>query len=182
MPIRFTTPNFGETFPQFTCDVCGEPMARLAEGNATWEAPPVGWHWRRPWTTEQVWFTHKKCDRYFRHWASEQDIHTWWEELSMFPIHLMYNAGMQSEAKAALDARQSKRARPEVVGHSGLALRFAILKRDGYRCQICGVSAAEGARLEVDHKIARVRGGSDHPTNLWTLCFECNRGKRDSEL
>lgn len=63
-----------------------------------------------------------------------------------------------------------------------LSLRFQILKRDSYRCQLCGRSAQDGARLEVDHKHARSRGGTNDPTNLWTLCFECNRGKRAEEL
>lgn len=61
--------------------------------------------------------------------------------------------------------------------------RFLIFKRDNYRCQLCGRSAQEhGVVLEIDHKIAFVHGGSNEPTNLWTLCFECNRGKRDESL
>lgn len=63
-----------------------------------------------------------------------------------------------------------------------LRLRFQILKRDAYRCQICGRSAQDGITLEVDHKIAVVKGGRDIPANLWTLCFDCNRGKRDASL
>lgn len=63
-----------------------------------------------------------------------------------------------------------------------LSLRFRVFKRDDYRCQICGRSAADGARLEADHKVPRSKGGPDTLANLWTLCFECNRGKRDSYL
>lgn len=69
-----------------------------------------------------------------------------------------------------------------IADRQGLSLRFAILRRDGYRCQICGRSAQHGAVLEVDHRFPRARGGTDDPTNLWTLCFECNRGKSDSDL
>ena len=54
--------------------------------------------------------------------------------------------------------------------------RFAILKRDGYRCQLCGASGQD-ARLEVDHKHPRSKGGSDAFSNLWTLCVACNQGK-----
>ncbi len=61
-------------------------------------------------------------------------------------------------------------------------LRFKVFKRDNYRCQICGRSAQDGIVLEVDHKVPVVRGGSDEITNLWTLCFPCNRGKRDESL
>lgn len=63
-----------------------------------------------------------------------------------------------------------------------LKLRFLVLQRDGYRCQLCGRDAQDGTKLEVDHKIARARGGTDDLANLWTLCFECNRGKRDRPL
>lgn len=59
----------------------------------------------------------------------------------------------------------------------GPKLRYQILKRDGYRCQLCGNTAAAGARLHVDHKRPVATGGSSHPVNLWTLCSACNLGK-----
>jgi hypothetical protein len=55
--------------------------------------------------------------------------------------------------------------------------RFFVLKRDRYRCCICGRS---GVELEVDHRLPAAQGGSDALDNLQTLCFDCNRGKRDS--
>jgi len=58
-------------------------------------------------------------------------------------------------------------------------LRQTIFRRDGMKCQICGKAAADGARLEVDHKTPKARGGTNAKDNLWTLCRECNRGKRD---
>ncbi|MFN3703025.1 HNH endonuclease [Thermomonas sp.] len=60
--------------------------------------------------------------------------------------------------------------------------RFEILKRDSYRCQICGKTAKDGARLEVDHKVAVANGGTNDDSNLWTLCFDCNSGKRAGKL
>jgi 5-methylcytosine-specific restriction endonuclease McrA len=69
---------------------------------------------------------------------------------------------------------RNKQVRSKVLGAS---MRYDILKRDGYRCQICGKGAEDGARLEIDHLIARSKGGDDSWENLWTLCFECNRGK-----
>ena len=57
-------------------------------------------------------------------------------------------------------------------------LRFLVLERDGYRCQICG-RTANGTTLEVDHKVPVAKGGTDSLKNLWTLCFDCNRGKSD---
>lgn len=55
--------------------------------------------------------------------------------------------------------------------------RYDLLQRDGFRCQLCGRSAQSGAVLEIDHRIARALGGTDDDSNLWALCWECNRGK-----
>jgi hypothetical protein len=55
--------------------------------------------------------------------------------------------------------------------------RFFVLKRDHYTCRIC---KATGVQLEVDHVVPLALGGSDALDNLQTLCFSCNRGKRDS--
>lgn len=60
--------------------------------------------------------------------------------------------------------------------------RFAIFKRDEYRCRICGANADDGVTLEVDHKVAVSAGGSDDDENLWTTCYDCNRGKGDRPL
>lgn len=57
--------------------------------------------------------------------------------------------------------------------------RFFVLKRDHFACVRCGKSGV-GVRLEVHHRFPFARGGSDHLTNLETLCYECNRGQRDS--
>jgi HNH endonuclease len=64
------------------------------------------------------------------------------------------------------------------------SLRFDVLKRDSYRCRLCGVSAKDGEhiRLEVDHITPRSRGGTHEIHNLWTLCWDCNRGKRTKAL
>ncbi|MBI4006518.1 MAG: HNH endonuclease [Gammaproteobacteria bacterium] len=44
---------------------------------------------------------------------------------------------------------------------------------------MCGANGP-GVKLEVDHIISVAEGGSDALNNLQTLCFECNRGKRNS--
>lgn len=60
--------------------------------------------------------------------------------------------------------------------------RFLIFKRDQFSCVLCGRSGI-GIKLEVDHKIPLSKGGGNGIDNLQTLCFECNRGKRnDKEL
>lgn len=59
------------------------------------------------------------------------------------------------------------------------SLRYDILKRDHFRCQICGASQKDGVKLHVDHIIPVSKGGKTIPSNLRTLCSRCNQGKRD---
>ncbi len=59
------------------------------------------------------------------------------------------------------------------------SLRYSILKRDGFKCQICGATAQEGAKLHVDHIIPVSKGGKTVASNLRTLCDRCNIGKSD---
>ncbi len=61
-----------------------------------------------------------------------------------------------------------------------LAIRFEILRRDGFRCFYCGSDPQDGVKLHVDHIIAKSKGGSDLAENLITACYDCNIGKRDS--
>ncbi len=60
--------------------------------------------------------------------------------------------------------------------------RFEILKRDGYACRVCGVSAYDGATLNVDHVVAVANGGTNDKLNLMTLCTTCNFGKGVDDL
>lgn len=76
----------------------------------------------------------------------------------------------------------SSLSKPAPLHRINLSTRFQIMRRDGFLCQLCGASAQDGARLEVDHKVPRARGGNNSDENRWTLCFRCNRGKRDQVL
>lgn len=57
------------------------------------------------------------------------------------------------------------------------ALRFQVMRRDGFRCQYCGATAADGASLVVDHVLPVALGGQDSADNLTTSCASCNSGK-----
>ena len=57
------------------------------------------------------------------------------------------------------------------------SLRYKIMQRDGFRCRLCGASAADGAKLHVDHICPVSKGGKTEPDNLRTLCERCNLGK-----
>jgi hypothetical protein len=55
-------------------------------------------------------------------------------------------------------------------------LRYMILKRDGFKCVLCG-KTSDDDRLEIDHIVPIVAGGNNNINNLRTLCSECNKGK-----
>lgn len=57
------------------------------------------------------------------------------------------------------------------------ALRYDVLHRDGFKCQLCGASMKDGVKLHVDHIIPIAKGGKTEMSNLRTLCERCNIGK-----
>ena len=83
---------------------------------------------------------------------------------------------LQKRGAAAYDHRRT------ALGYFSGSLRYEVLKRAGFRCELCGISADKRA-IEVDHIIPRKHGGEDGLTNLQALCFKCNanKGARDDE-
>lgn len=61
-------------------------------------------------------------------------------------------------------------------------LREAIKKRDNYTCCLCGNSVFNEPNLllEVDHINPISKGGKTEANNLQTLCWRCNRAKKDT--
>lgn len=57
------------------------------------------------------------------------------------------------------------------------SLRYDVFKRDNFKCSICGMSAKDGVKLQVDHIIPISKGGKTEMDNLQTLCSRCNIGK-----
>lgn len=60
-------------------------------------------------------------------------------------------------------------------------VRYEVLRRAGFRCELCGIPADERA-LEVDHILPRRHGGKDDFPNFQALCYRCNanKGARDN--
>ena len=66
------------------------------------------------------------------------------------------------------------------TGYIPGSVRYEVLKRAKFRCELCGISADDKA-LEVDHIIPRNKGGSDDPSNFQSLCYSCNAMKGDRD-
>lgn len=71
----------------------------------------------------------------------------------------------------------------------GVARRYfnemLILERDGWRCQLCGVSTPkrlrgtrDGRAPEIDHIVPLSVGGAHLPENVQCACRRCNQQKR----
>ena len=56
-------------------------------------------------------------------------------------------------------------------------LKNQILKRDGYKCVMCGVSESEGYKLMIDHIKPESKGGLATYDNGMVLCTKCNNLK-----
>ena len=70
--------------------------------------------------------------------------------------------------------------RKKSSGYISGTIRYEVLKRAKFRCELCGISAKDKG-LEVDHIIPRNNGGSDDITNFQSLCYSCNAMKRDRD-
>lgn len=66
------------------------------------------------------------------------------------------------------------------AGYIPGSLRYRVLTRASYRCELCGANAVDAA-LHVDHIIPRAKGGVDDESNLQALCSTCNSMKRDQD-
>lgn len=54
-------------------------------------------------------------------------------------------------------------------------IRRAILERDNFLCQICGLGGkSSDIILEIDHILPKSQGGGHEPENLRTLCRNCH--------
>ena len=101
-----------------------------------------------------------------------------YEESASYPIDMVPGRYAELQVKIAYqnsEEARKKRARSQMTDK----LRYEILKRDGFRCKLCGRTADDGVKLHVDHIIPVSKGGETVPDNLRTLCEDCNWGKGD---
>jgi len=85
----------------------------------------------------------------------------------------------EPETKAPANAQIEPRLRQEDQRTIPVGLRYQVLRRDNFKCVLCGRSPATEPTvvLHVDHILAFSRGGKTKLENLRSLCQDCNLGK-----
>lgn len=63
-------------------------------------------------------------------------------------------------------------------------LRFLVMRRDNFRCRLCGAvqNHNQDIRLDIDHAMPWSDGGETVMSNLQTLCNRCNIGKSNLSM
>ena len=110
-------------------------------------------------------------------YTSPQGRNSYWKErtFSYEELVIGYNQYIALKQQQKEYSYQVKVERAKMTD----SLRYDILKRDNFRCQLCGATAQEGAKLHVDHIVPVAKGGKTIASNLRTLCDRCNMGKSD---
>ena len=63
------------------------------------------------------------------------------------------------------------------------AIRLAVLRRDGFECQLRCSTRCRGIANSVDHTVRPEDGGDFYDlANLRACCTPCNSSKRNSQL
>jgi len=58
--------------------------------------------------------------------------------------------------------------------------RKKIFERDNYECQLCKKNLLLlPLKRRIDHKIPLSKGGSNYITNLWLVCEDCDKAKKN---
>lgn len=91
--------------------------------------------------------------------------------------YVALNRILDSVSTARVDKRTYERLSTAERAMLSDGMRYDVLRRDGFRCVLCGMSAKDGALLHVDHIIPVSKGGKTELSNLRTLCEKCNIGK-----
>jgi hypothetical protein len=91
-------------------------------------------------------------------------------------ISYTFDASENAYIVNAINEYSSRTSRSKIT----TKIRYRILNRDKYTCQACGKKPSEdGVKLHVDHMVPVDMGGLHNDKNLWTLCSDCNLGKKN---
>lgn len=89
------------------------------------------------------------------------------------------SAGVREQRSPHAHRTRAPLRRREDARQISLGLRYQVLRRDRFRCVLCGRSPAmtPGCELHVNHVVAFSAGGKTRLDNLRALCSQCNLGK-----
>lgn len=121
--------------------------------------------------TDSRGITQKKADQYSL---------IGFKELSLSEVAELISYCENKIAEYLDDGKDPWHHRRKSSGYIKGTIRYRVLSRAKFRCELCGISADQKA-LEVDHIIPRNKGGSDDESNLQSLCYSCNAMKRDTD-
>jgi len=154
----------GHAAPRFTCNgICVECDA----------AKHKRWHTARP-GVEAKWARERRAEDPTGHReASKRWYHS--NKDAAKAICKAWKAANPERMKVhAIAGTNNRRARKLANGGSFTAADIeTIFERQGGKCSACSSSD----RLEIDHVLPIVLGGSSDPSNLQLLCLPCNRSK-----
>jgi hypothetical protein len=124
---------------------------------------------RRPYKRDLVKYNSKfSPGPYYRRWGS-------W--IKACEALLDWEPNVEDDAAPVRDQPLTRpRVAPRRKRPIPLRIRYAILLRDRFTCQLCGRSPSSTPGLEVDtgHIISERDGGTLDPSNLRCECKECN--------
>lgn len=125
----------------------------------------------------------KRMDRYSPTLISKFQAHIREIEFvkSILPITQLVLELGQFDPHALKDpsVRNEKWKYQQGVNYGYQNIRHAILARDNYTCQNCGI---KDSVFEVHHLVFRSQGGSDDSDNLITLCRKCHKDYHNGKI
>ncbi len=103
--------------------------------------------------------------------------------LELPPEAIAYAKGQAATAPDIRKPRSPKKRTDFYSSNAWRAVRYEAIKRSKGRCEACGMSPDDGAKLHADH----VKPRSKHPrlalelSNVQILCLDCNMGKSNRD-
>lgn len=117
---------------------------------------------------------HKDFDRYVKHirklFPEYLEMEAIFKDGKVKWVRIKHNSEFEPKEPIKKKKKTKKRKTLSLLEHDGENLREHILKRDGYRCSVCGMISD----LEIHHKKYVSKGGDNNPDNLITLCEICH--------
>lgn len=94
-------------------------------------------------------------------------------------IRRLYQEGKLIKVKKGVYRYEPEYIKEVKLNEFSSQVKKAALKRDKYKCIVCGRGKKDGVELCVDHKIPLDKGGTNTLDNAQTLCMEHNLLKKN---